>query len=828
MSGMDDRDRHDTPTLDGAQPVAGETFESLPGDLGDRFRLLSLLGRGGMGEVYAAEDLTLGRKVALKAIRPERRLTATARERFQREARLLSRLDHPGICRIHDLVTTETRDFLVLELIEGRTLRQARSSLDGRGRQDVALQIAAVLEAAHAEDVVHRDLKPENIMLTPDGTVKVLDFGLARDVGEAPDAAPDITEAPVDPEQTLDLPSQVSRAGAVMGTPAYLSPEQARGETATPASDMFAFGLVMQRLFTGQMAYEESGEIEAVLAQARQARTRPVTGIDRDLIKLIESLKDRSPAARPTAVETRRKLGWIQRKPARRLRRLVAVTAVLLVLAGAGKYMMDLRHERAIAQRNRAEAEDLVEFMLGDLRATLEDVGRLDAWTEVGDRALAYFASRTVDERTDADHDRYARAMTMIGGVRWNQGDLEAAQEAFSQAHLAAAALVKRNPNRSEWLMTLGVSEFYLGAVALEAGDQDAAEASFRAYLEVAERGVAFNPTDETWQQELGYAHTNLAAIHEARGESAAALKAIGESLRIKQILWEADPEKESRHYDLVNAMAWKGRVLLASGDLHAAGDFYGMAAAEAGALVTAHPDHTLYRELQSSLLYLYGKIIERFGDNDRAEEHFQASRELARQLVDHDPENASWRLDLTVSQVGLGLHKMRVGDLAGAEQFLAPAAAVSAELVDMDPGNVSYLQEYAEAQWGLAWLATERGDLVQARQSLDQSLTAARRAKDLNSDDLAIHILARCLVTAGEIAARDGRPDEANIAWREAYEMLRPVAEVTRQDSTLEIWARVLTHLGQTADARSVSEDLLAMGFVRLDFMAFRAEHGL
>src|SRR5262245_13732250 len=158
---------------------------SLVGRTVGHVRIEALLGRGAMGEVYRGFDTALERPVALKAIRAEQRVTAEARGRFLREARLLSKLDHPNICRVYDLLEGTDCDFLALELIEGETLRSAASRLSPEETLRIGEQIAGALAAAHARGVVHRDLKPENVMLTA-GTaaggrvVKVLDFGLAR------------------------------------------------------------------------------------------------------------------------------------------------------------------------------------------------------------------------------------------------------------------------------------------------------------------------------------------------------------------------------------------------------------------------------------------------------------------------------------------------------------------------------------------------------------------------------------------------------------------------------------------------------------------------
>jgi serine/threonine protein kinase len=179
-----------------------------------RFRVLSLLGRGGMGEVYVAYDETLDRRVALKSIVAGRRLQPSAQARFRREARALSRLDHPNICRIYDYVEMESHDFLVLELVTGRRLDEAiRAGLSHDVQLRIAGQIASALVAAHAEGIVHRDLKPSNVMLSDSGEVKVLDFGLAWTAGERPVPQPLATHSSAAAETELP-PTEAGFVGA--------------------------------------------------------------------------------------------------------------------------------------------------------------------------------------------------------------------------------------------------------------------------------------------------------------------------------------------------------------------------------------------------------------------------------------------------------------------------------------------------------------------------------------------------------------------------------------------------------------------------------------
>jgi serine/threonine-protein kinase len=340
-----------------------------------RYVVTELIGTGGMGAVYAALDERLGRKVALKAIRVERRLDAETRARFRREARLLSQLDHPNVCRIYELLEAGDDDFLVLELIRGRSLKEAlRQGLEPRRRMAVALQVGAALVAAHGRNVIHRDLKPDNVLLTEDGTAKVLDFGVARSLDEDVEASTLAGGVPGDP--VIDVDDHVrTRLGRILGTAGYMSPEQARGEPTTAAGDMYSFGLLLQELFTGEPPYERGAPLAVVVERASRGETVPFSGLDPDLAALIKRLQSLSPAARPSAVDTFERLQWIRRKPGRRRRGLLlggAAAALLVLTVTSGILAWRVSREAARANREMerasqaaAASREVADFMVG-------------------------------------------------------------------------------------------------------------------------------------------------------------------------------------------------------------------------------------------------------------------------------------------------------------------------------------------------------------------------------------------------------------------------------------------------------------------------------
>jgi serine/threonine protein kinase/Tol biopolymer transport system component len=372
-----------------------------PGLIGKKvshYRVLEVLGGGGMGMLYKAEDLKLGRHVALKFLPPELASDPVALQRFEREARAASSLDHPNICTVHEVEDHEQQPFIVMQLLQGETLRDRLSSLAAEQKKlplhellKIAFQICDGLQAAHTKGIIHRDIKPANIFLTTAGQVKILDFGLVKLVespelprptaneseegrgwGAVSDHSPGAHAAegnvvsehefmrtasapvlhssglrPVTPADTT-----LTKLGVAMGTAGYMSPEQVRGEPLDSRSDIFSFGLVLYEMAVGQRAF--TGETlpainDAILNKSyppvRDASPNIPVALERAINKSLEKEREQRYQTIGDLKTTLQRLETVRRPAVRRGQRVLWLAALITILASAVAILFMVRHQ---------------------------------------------------------------------------------------------------------------------------------------------------------------------------------------------------------------------------------------------------------------------------------------------------------------------------------------------------------------------------------------------------------------------------------------------------------------------------------------------------
>ena len=370
----------ESPRDDAASPPVPESA-SLIGKKVSHYRVLEVIGGGGMGMVYKAEDLKLGRQAALKFLPEELASDPVTLERFEREAQTASALNHPNICTIYEIEEHEGQPFIVMELLEGETLRNRIAASEPMAIPvpallDIAIQICNGLQAAHDKAIIHRDIKPANFFLTKQGTVKILDFGLAKLAASRESAGKDPAEA--SPETASSPPSEESstrsdriftsltRPGTTAGTAGYMSPEQVRKERLDVRTDLFSFGMVLYEMAAGRRAFE--GETVAAIhdailnqmaAPAHDLNSIVPRALDAVITKALEKDRSRRYQSAAEMREDLERVRW-ETLPARlRMRRWLAAAA-LLVFVATGSWLY-LRY------RNRVTLSPTDAIVLADI-----------------------------------------------------------------------------------------------------------------------------------------------------------------------------------------------------------------------------------------------------------------------------------------------------------------------------------------------------------------------------------------------------------------------------------------------------------------------------
>ncbi len=707
-------------------------------------RLVESLGAGGAGEVYLGIDERLDRRVAVKAIRGEAKPDGPSRARLLREARVLSQLEHPNICRLYEYVQDEDSDFLVLELVEGRTLQTVIA--DGGVPPDamaLAEQIVRALVAAHAMMVVHRDLKPANIMVTEDRQVKVLDFGLARAIRGEPDRPGMLRDA-----QTAKglrgfagKDVTVTQDGAIPGTPRYMSPEQARGERVTASGDIYSLGLVLQELFTGVKPMEDTEDIVALYQKAMWGENLPVEGVGRDIRELIEACKSLNSDDRPSAEGVAERLRWIREAPVRRVRKIVALGFVgILVVATAVSTVGFVRARKAqtaaensaiVARQAQAESESVASF-LEEMLASADpgvigrDVRVIDVLDEAAERLSVSFGETPL---------RKATVALTLGRTYRGLGLFGEARRLFEQAESLRSDIL--GPEAPE---TLEVRHL-LGSLARDQGRLEEATEVLRSVFE-SRREVLGPDSGETLETQSDLAVT---LGHRRQFEEAAVL---AEDIleRRRRSGGKNAEETLSAEYLLARIYAQTGRYdegeALA---VHAVGGFSEI-------LGPAHPKTLGAVNALSRILGFQGRTGE--------------AETLVRNLVDQTAEVLGPDHPKALeARSNLAVYLMARGEFSQAADILR--VVIEDQERVLDPAHPSILSSMKNLGWALdkTGRQAEAIDLSEQRYKLALGVYGPRHR---------ITLECRSGLASGYLAA--GRFDEAEAIYRETLAIRREI----------------------------------------------------
>lgn len=825
-----------------AQPALPPTLSAvvaLPGQTVGAYRLEREIGQGGMGSVWLARR-TDGRfegQVAIKFLTTGLLGQGDA-ARFAREGQILARLTHPHIARLIDAGVAQDglQPYLVLEYVEeGLPIDRFCESrqLDTAQRITLFLDVLAAVAHAHNRLILHRDLKPGNILVDRQGQVKLLDFGIAKLLG-------DPTQALGGAEAT-ELTRQAGRAF----TPQFAAPEQVQGGEVSTATDVYALGVLLYLLLSGgkhptagatraeaqaldrlrAVVEEEPKRLSDQLrSQGEARRARELRG-DLDTIcakALKKRPSERYENAAALAEDLRR---WLQHEPiaarpdsrsyrlAKFLRRhylgvAAGSVAALGLSTGIGLALWKA-HE---AQTQRTQAEGLIEFMLGDLRKQLEPVGRLDVLDAVGGKAMDYYGHQRL-AALDADAlGRRARALHLMGEIAEKRGRLDEADRMFREAAASTGELMARAPGDGQRLFDHAQSTYWVGFVAWRRGQQQEALVQFQRYLALANELSRVQPQRPEWRSERAYALNNLGVLKLEMGQVDAALSDLAQSRERWLELVAQDPDL---NLDLASTLGWMARASLDRADYASALDLE----RERMAVIAAMPASGDSRDLQGQAATSQHQISQiqlYLGRPLDALESAKAAATTLEPLVAQDPDNLDWLHQLSAVRLGMGeilAHLGRPAELGALMQGLR--------------GDVDRLRQ-ADAskldwQCGLAGRVlllqaqTGRLDIEAARLHLHQMQDLARGGAVFSHEHQRINAALE-IQLGRQLSAQ--APEQARRYWIAAAERLRPAGNDPR---ALALLGQAQFLLGDTEEARHVAEKLGASAYLHPDRQALQ-----
>lgn len=740
-----------------------------------RMRPVSLIGEGSRGEVFVGIDEVLRRRVIIKKLAATSYRSADDRRRLIEEAKVLARLDHPNILRIHDYTEQDGFDVFTFEFTPGSTLSTALAErLDFPKKVRIATAVASALVVAHRNGIVHGALSPDSVLLGESGDIKLTDFA-----------------------------STTTRLDGPRAEPRWRSPEETRGEEPTRTSDMYAFGLLLREMF---------GER------------------DHDVRALTASLLIEVPSERSTAAVALARLHRIGHRRARRLRSGAVALTVALFLFGGAKYTVDLRRERSAAVAAQAEAEarrkqanELVVYMIEDIRPKLLSVGRLEIIDSATDKALAYFASFTPEEISPDDASVHVQALVQLSQNQLIRADLPAARKTVGRAITLAEAALRRRPEDLEVRFAAGNAHAMLSNALDRGGDLAGALTHARAYAEACNDLVRRKPEEIKFLRHQAYAYSLLATLYGRRDDNGAELRDLETAIDVKRRIVTLDNSDESR-LEVGITIHKAGLALLKLGRFREAQATLEAERANLETLFARKSTHWRMRELLAR--YDDDLVAVTFATGDvPASLRLSASHlAISQQLAAFDPDNIDWKRQLIIAHRSAGTAARMTGDLDSALRHHAAA-------VDLLSGIFVRGRQTNALVWEMSMC---RAELARSLLADGRAHTAAIQAglaietlQPVRSELPSQRFVADALLVRGEALAAGGDLAGASAAWEEALPVVEAVDVRSPDPRVADTHARILLRLGRNGRATPLIEELSALGYRNREFEALCKEKG-
>lgn len=512
-----------------------------------------------------------------------------------------------------------------------------------------------------------------------------------------------------------------------------------------------------------------------------------------------------------------------QREAQRKQRRLVQIAVASLagmtLAIGLAATAWVARND---AQRRQAQAEDILGFMLGDLREKLTTVGRLDLMRAVDDKAAGYFASLNPRDLSDRALEEQARSLTGIGQVRLDEGNHAEAMAAFREAHARSTTLHARAPDNGQRLFDLAQAEYWIGFVAFQQGRHEDTEVWFRKYRDSAIRLAAMDPDNFDWQREVAYGHHNLAVLDESLGRYTEAERAMREELALYRQWTRQRPDDTAVRFEAANVASWLGSLMLRQGRLEEAQAFFDEEVAAHAHNARVEPNNSRWKSSQIDSLVMLAEVQALRKQYGKARTNIDAATELASKLMTADPSDNGPRTALGIchwwqAQLGAVLQSADVTSTADeAVKLLAAAHAAEPESERVMTWLVRGYQLRAQ-------LALSRNDIATADEAITTALGLIELAWQSVQNERLRQWRSWSWLLRGDVAQRQGDQATAIRAWTVARDQLQEGAEPI-PFARLDPLVRALVALGQTSEAAPLVKRLDEAGYVPLQSVPIAA----